>query len=90
MNSNFIQISKFALIAQQYIYLLESDKIENFTNLKDNNLEVGTHIKYSGAFGITDKFLKSIDNGLVEYTPFHHAVYIGDGNIYTFQAVIIL
>lgn len=65
------------------------DKEKNITNLyfKDekldffNNIKVGTHFAYEGAFGFTEEKIKNINKKLTKYTPYHHALYIGNGEI---------
>ena len=46
-------------------------------------MKVGSHLTYEGAFGVTREVAKLV--GLEKYTPHHHAIYVGDGNIVHFS-----
>ena len=59
------------------------DKIKKSFQIAD--FKIGAHIKYEGAFGITRDLLAAINPKLKQYTPFHHGIYIGNGQVLHFS-----
>ena len=46
-------------------------------------MKIGSHLTYEGAFGVTRGLARLV--GLERYTPHHHAIYVGNGQIVHFS-----
>lgn len=73
---------------EKYIEIKEITYCDNtkktYVTLIDNSsieLKYATHLVYEGAFGITKKFLNSINPKLKEYVPCHHVLYLKEDKI---------
>ena len=77
MNKNFTEIEKLYVENNNYYYIEKEDNIPI-------KLLFGTEFKYKGAFGLNEDILSKIHPNLAKYTPYHHAIYIDNGEILHF------
>jgi hypothetical protein len=75
-NLDFFKIKSFSTI----------DSVVYYENENGNNkiLPIGSHLKYRGAFNLTDDIVNIIVPSLTNFVPCHHVLYIGDNKIVHF------